>query len=134
MEVDRRIANLDELAALPRKNGELVFQAPWEGRAFGIAVLLNEKGAYDWNAFRDRLVAEIGAGPSPLPIGERSTSQTSSRLARRAGERGVEQQQRYYVSWLNALESLLVAQGVVTPDQIERRAGEYRTLERDPVF
>jgi nitrile hydratase accessory protein len=105
MEVDRRIANLDEQAALPRKNGELVFQAPWEGRAFGIAVLLNEKGAYEWNAFRDRLVAEIAEGGPD-----------------------------YYVSWLNALESLLVAKGLVSPEQIERRAGNYRTLERDPVF
>jgi nitrile hydratase accessory protein len=105
MEVDRRIANLDEQAALPRKNGELVFQAPWEGRAFGIAVLLNEKGAYEWNAFRDRLVAEIAAG-SP----------------------------DYYASWLDALQSLLIEKGVVTHEQIDRRAGEYRTLERDPVF
>jgi nitrile hydratase accessory protein len=105
MEVDRRIANLDEHAALPRKNGELVFQAPWEGRAFGIAVLLNEKGAYEWNAFRDRLVAEIGAGGPD-----------------------------YYASWLKALESLLIARGVLSPEQIEHRAVEYRTLERDPVF
>jgi nitrile hydratase accessory protein len=105
MEVDRRIANLDERAALPRKNGELVFQAPWEGRAFGMAVVLNEKGTYEWNAFRDRLVAEIAAnGPD------------------------------YYSSWLSALESLLAARGVVSLEQMERRANEYRTLERDPVF
>jgi nitrile hydratase accessory protein len=108
MEVDRRIANLDEQAALPRKNGELVFQAPWEGRAFGMAVLLNEKGAYEWNAFRDRLVAEIAGG--------------------------VEQRNDYYASWLDALQSLLIEKGVVTPEQIDRRAGEYRLLERDPVF
>jgi nitrile hydratase accessory protein len=105
MEVDRRIANLDEQGALPRKNGELVFQAPWEGRAFGMAVLLNEKGAYEWNAFRDRLVAEIAAGGPD-----------------------------YYARWLDALQSLLIEKGVVTPEQIDRRAGEYRTLERDPVF
>jgi nitrile hydratase accessory protein len=105
MEVDRRIANLDEQAALPRKNGELVFQAPWEGRAFGIAVLLNEKGAYEWNAFRDRLVAEIAANEPD-----------------------------YYSSWLSALESLLVSRRVVSREQIQRRANEYRTLDRDPVF
>ena len=43
MAVDRTIASLDGTEALPRKNGELVFQAPWEGRAFGLAVVLNEK-------------------------------------------------------------------------------------------
>ena len=104
-EVDRRIANLDEQAALPRKNGELVFQAPWEGRAFGLAVLLNEKGAYEWNAFRERLVTEIASGDDD-----------------------------YYARWLDALESLLIARGVVSPEQVERRAAEYRSLERDPVF
>jgi hypothetical protein len=134
MEVDRRIANLDEHAALPRKNGELVFQAPWEGRAFGIAVLLNEKGTYEWNAFSDRLVAEIGAAASPPPEGGQSVSLSSSRLARRVRERGVEHDQRYYKSWLDALQSLLIETGVVTPEQIERRATEYRSLERDPVF
>ena len=33
--------------ALPRENGELVFQAPWEARAFGLAVALNEKDLYE---------------------------------------------------------------------------------------
>jgi hypothetical protein len=37
-------------------------QAPWEGRAFGLAVVLNEKGAYGWNAFRTRLVERIADG------------------------------------------------------------------------
>ena len=104
-EVDRRIANLDGDTALPRKNGELVFQAPWEGHAFGIAVLLNEKGAYHWDAFRKRLVAEIASG-SP----------------------------DYYANWLNALESLLVSHGVITAEEVDGRAAEYQTLERDPVF
>lgn len=27
-------------AALPRRNGELVFEAPWQGRAFGLALAL----------------------------------------------------------------------------------------------
>lgn len=62
MAVDRTIANLDGTTSLPRKNGELVFQAPWEGRAFGLAVALNEKDAYHWNAFRTRLVEQIAAG------------------------------------------------------------------------
>ena len=53
----RLLADLD----VPRSNGELVFSAPWESRAFGMAVALHEQGAYDWDAFRDRLVAEIGA-------------------------------------------------------------------------
>ena len=32
-------------AAPPRANGELVFEAPWESRAFGIAIALVERQA-----------------------------------------------------------------------------------------
>ena len=105
MAVDRTIANLDGTAALPRKNGELVFHAPWEGRAFGLAVVLNEKGAYRWHEFRTRLVGQIASGCPD-----------------------------YYENWLSALETLLVDGGLITRDDIYRRAAEYRALERDPVF
>ncbi len=104
-EVDPRIANLDGSAALPRKNGELVFNAPWEGRAFGMAVVLNEKGAYSWDDFRAQLVEKIAQG-SP----------------------------EYYESWLSAFESLLIDTSVLSADALDRRAAEYRALERDPVF
>jgi nitrile hydratase accessory protein len=105
MAVDRTIASLEGTAALPRKNGELVFQAPWEGRAFGLAVVLNEKGTYQWNAFRSRLVEQIAEGDTA-----------------------------YYENWLNALEILLVDHGLIARDDLLRRTEEYRTLERDPVF
>ena len=42
----------DGPAALPRRNGELVFQAPWESRAFGVAIALHDAGAIDYEAFR----------------------------------------------------------------------------------
>jgi nitrile hydratase accessory protein len=102
MKVDRRVADLE---GLPRKNGELVFQAPWQGRAFGLAVVLNEIGAYPWDDFRSGLVDQVATG-----------------------------QPEYYESWLNALESLLLARGIVTRDEVAQRAAEYQALERDPVF
>jgi nitrile hydratase accessory protein len=105
MKIDRQIADLGGEAALPRKNGELVFQAPWQGRAFGLAVVLNEKGAYLWDEFRAGLVDRIAKG-----------------------------EPEYYESWLNALESLLLARGVVTHDEVAQRAAEYQALQRDPVF
>ena len=58
---DRQIANMDGDAMLPSKNGELVFEAPWEGRAFGIAVAMNGDGLYEWGEFRDHLVGEIAS-------------------------------------------------------------------------
>jgi len=36
-QTERMIADMEETAALPRQNGELVFNAPWESRAFGMA-------------------------------------------------------------------------------------------------
>jgi nitrile hydratase accessory protein len=102
MTIDRHIADTD---GLPRKNGELVFQAPWQGRAFGLAVVLNEKGTYAWDEFRTGLVDEIAKG-----------------------------EPEYYESWVNALESLLLARGIVTHDEVDQRAAEYQALERDPVF
>jgi nitrile hydratase accessory protein len=104
-EVDERIANLNGESALPRKNGELVFKAPWEGRAFGMAVALYEKGTYTWESFRAELIKSIAGGTL-----------------------------EYYESWLNAFESLLVDSGLVTAEEICRRAAEYKALERDPVF
>jgi nitrile hydratase accessory protein len=103
--VDRAIANLDGAAVLPRKNGELVFQAPWEGRAFGMAIVLNEKGTYPWNDFRTRLIEQIAGG-----------------------------RPEYYENWVGALETLLVDRGLLSHDEIRRRAAEYEALDRDPVF
>jgi nitrile hydratase accessory protein len=100
---DRDIADLD---SLPRKNGELVFQAPWEGRAFGMAAVLTKQAGFDWNAFRHELVAEIAARPDAP----------------------------YYTSWLAALERLLLGRGALSEAEIDRRQAEYRSLERQDVF
>jgi nitrile hydratase accessory protein len=102
--VDRRVASLEGPAALPRRNGELVFAAPWEGRAFGMAVAVNERGEYAWEEFRDRLAACVGSGSAS-----------------------------YYESWLEALEAVVVARGLVARDELEARATEFKELRRDPV-
>lgn len=54
---------LDGPAAPPRANGELVFEAPWQGRVFGLAVGLVERLDLDWDQFRQRLIAAIEAEP-----------------------------------------------------------------------
>ena len=64
--IARRIASdVSGPAAIPRRNGEPVFNEPWESRVFGAAVALCERGLFEWDEFRDRLIAEIasaGAG------------------------------------------------------------------------
>ena len=104
---DRQISNMEGDAALPRSNGELVFEAPWEGRAFGIAVVLNEDGRYSWREFRDQLVAEI------------------------ATEKAADTPSSYYQQWLASLERLAVAKGLVTEAELETRTAEYASGQRD---
>jgi hypothetical protein len=49
--------------APPRRNGELVFEAAWQARAFGMAVALLEREGLRWEAFRRYLIAAIEAQP-----------------------------------------------------------------------
>ena len=77
----------------PRANGELVFEAPWESRAFGIAIALQERGTLDYEAFRALLAREIAGQPGP-----------------------------YYERWQAALERVLAGQGLVLPGEIDARA------------
>jgi nitrile hydratase accessory protein len=102
---DRQISNMDGYVALPRKNGELVFEAPWESRAFGMAVALNEGGFYHWHDFHDSLVAEIAAA-------EQSGAPS-----------------KYYERWLASLEKLAIAKGFITLEELEKRTGEYASGE-----
>ncbi len=82
---------MDGPAALPRDNGELTFAAPWEARAFALAVALVEQLDLPWDAFRLRLMDAIEQMP----------------------------QRRYYESWAVALESLVVSLELTSPDALD---------------
>jgi nitrile hydratase accessory protein len=81
-------------AALPRANGELVFEAPWQGRVLGMALALVEQRGLDWDDFRRRLIAAINADPH----------------------------RPYYESWTAALTELMVDAGVASLDEVDARA------------
>lgn len=49
----------DGVLALPRSNGELIFDAPWQGRLFGLVVHLCQSGAFAWDEFKTHLIAVI---------------------------------------------------------------------------
>ena len=95
--ISRQINDLAGEAALPRRNGELVFSTPWEARAFGLAVALQEGGAYEWRDFSAALAAEISKA-------EQSGNSSS-----------------YYERWLLGLETLLITNEVVTPAEVSDR-------------
>ena len=56
--------DIEGTAAPPRVNGEMVFEAPWEGRAFGLVMTLCERNVIEWEVFsratdwRDRALGE----------------------------------------------------------------------------
>jgi nitrile hydratase accessory protein len=81
-------------AALPRQNGELVFDAPWQGRVLGMALAVVHERGLDWDDFRKRLIAAIDADPT----------------------------RPYYESWTAALTDLVVHLGVANADEVAARA------------
>ena len=108
--VERVVAAMAGEAALPRKNGELVFEEPWQGRVFGMAVALHEQGRYEWEEFRQALIAQIAA-------------------AEARGGPFV-----YYEVWLATFEELLADKGVLTRDELEETTYQFEFGERDDVF
>jgi nitrile hydratase accessory protein len=95
-------------AAPPRSNGELVFAEPWESRAFGMAVTLADAGVFTWDAFRDRLVARIGAWE-----------------AEHGSAEGADPSFSYYTCWLDALEDLLVDEDALAADDVDARSARF---------
>jgi nitrile hydratase accessory protein len=86
--------------APPRSNGELVFAAPWESRAFGLAMALHDGGLFEWEDFRRQLIRAV------------------ARAEAAGGEFS------YYRCWLEALQTLLDLKGLVDVASVEERAGE----------
>ena len=97
----RRVADMAGQAALPRQSGELIFQDPWEGIAFALAVALCEQGHYGWADFQTRLIAHIAAADRQEP----------------------DIRPTYYECWLNALETLLIDKDIVSQKKLTTRAG-----------
>lgn len=81
-------------APLPRANGELVFEEPWQGRALGLGVVVLRRTGTGWGEWREHLAAAV------------------ARHGRPAGETAAT---AYYTAWLDALESLLRAKGLLPP-------------------
>ena len=50
-------------ASIPRSNGTPVFDAPWQGRALAIAIVLVERTGSQWDDFRRHLIDAIDKKP-----------------------------------------------------------------------
>lgn len=65
-----------------------------------MAVAMESRGTYKWEDFRSRLIEQIALGDRQDPPSD------------------------YYQQWFAALEQLALAMGLVTSEELDRRAGE----------
>jgi nitrile hydratase accessory protein len=100
--------------APPRQNGALSFASEWERRAFGLALALAKEGYFEWEEFRQALIAQIGGWEASHSLDDPSW--------------------RYYERWLDALEHIVVGCGLIDeqtrisafPDRGTNRYGHGR--------
>jgi hypothetical protein len=84
------------IAAPPRRNGELVFEAPWQSRVFGLcAAIVETCFDGDREPFRQQLIAAISADPD----------------------------RPYWESWTSALQELVLEVGLLDEFTIDRHIG-----------
>jgi len=86
-------------AAPPLANGELLFDAPWQSRVFGMARVLCEAGLVEWDEFRQLLIRKIGDWEASH----------------------VNDDYPYYEIFLDALLELMQQGGVCAQDEILQR-------------
>lgn len=77
----------------------LSFTEPWQARAFALAFALADRGAFDWDQFRQRLIEAIAA--------YRTTADPAA---------------DYFNCWIIALEASITASGVAKGEEVDRAA------------
>lgn len=92
----------------PRVNGTMHFERGWERDAFGIAIALSKGGHYEWERFRQGLIASIAHWESQHATDDPSWD--------------------YYERWLETLEHVAVESGVIDPTELKGRAEEIVQL------
>ena len=90
--------------APPRNNGSFQFTRDWEGRAFGMALALSKQGHYEWEEFRQGLIASIAEWESEHARDDPSWD--------------------YYQRWLLTLERLILQCNIVSDAELEAKIRE----------
>ncbi|MFB6270438.1 MAG: nitrile hydratase accessory protein [Halobacterium sp.] len=103
--------------SLPDVETDRDFAAPWQARAFGLAVAATDAADLDWERFQARLVAELE---------RRHGDADDQPAAEGAGAR----ESAYYEDWLAALERLLVSEGHLESGELAERVAEFEAGDR----
>jgi len=83
----------------PRANGTLCFGSEWERSSFGMALALAKNGFFEWDDFRDELIASIKLWEDDHPEDQSTWN--------------------YYDQFLTALEKAVVKAGIVDSNEIK---------------
>ena len=103
---------LPPLADLPRGADGPVFKAPWEAQAFGMTVMLHERGLFTWHEWAQALSRRI-------------------KDAQAAGDADLGD--TYYRHWLAALEDIVAAKGASSQGELLRYRDAWdHAAERTP--
>ena len=78
-------------------NQPAVFEAPWHGQVFALAVIMNRAGHFTWPEW---------------------TKVFSNTLSEMGKTKELDGSDDYYVAWVTALEKMLVSKGIVIPDAL----------------
>jgi len=85
------------------------FDAPWQARAFALAVALTDERDLDWERFQSRLVAEMDDRPA---------------------DDADDPDADYYRRWLAALERLLAEEELLAPGELHERVAAFADGDR----
>lgn len=107
-EARRRVEKL--VSSIPA-GGDRSFEHPWELRAFAMAVAAYHNGQYEWSEFQLSLIQSIRAWEAE------------------GGNEG-EAPWSYYDHWLNALETVLAGNGVLSEADLDERTREILATPR----
>jgi nitrile hydratase accessory protein len=105
----RFVERLPADARVPIATGDPAFTAPWELRAFAIAVALTEAGCLDWRRFQAALIDEIATWEA---------------------QREASSEWSYYRSWLAALERVASHSAMIQPDRVDKRTSEILAVSK----
>jgi nitrile hydratase accessory protein len=97
------------LAGQPHDVDGPVFKEAWEAQAFGMALLLHERGIFTWKEWAAALADEIKAAQA---AGDPDLGNT------------------YYHHWLRALERLVVEKGVASAKALHDTAHAWEEAAR----
>lgn len=92
---------LGQLDSPPRSDGKLFFGEDWQRTVFGMALALSKQGHFEWEDFRQHLIAGIAAWEKDACIGDTRWD--------------------YYERYTMALIEVLEQCGVLEPGELERQ-------------